>query len=201
MRQLTVKYEGECAKCGNVLEVGASAMYEKSMGIFCPGCEPKDVEEIRAFRTAKAERKAARYEEWAEKREKRATAALNSHPEMRHDWAFITQPGHIPARARMNAADDRAFESLRVADHMRDKAESLRNVRVAGDAERRRQAEREAADRVIGKGSRVQDYCFGDGEVIGVYSKSYRIKFDRGCTYSRDKSYVRPIKAQAQATA
>jgi hypothetical protein len=76
---------------------------------------------------------------------------------------------------------------------MRDKAESLRNVKVAGDAERRRQAEREALDRIISKGSRVHDYTFGDGTVKGVYSKSYRIEFDRGFTYARDKSYVRPL--------
>ncbi len=192
MRQLTVKYNGDCAKCGAVLEIGQSAMYEKSMGIFCVGCEPITVDEIRAFRTAKAERKAARYEGWAEKREKQATAAFNSHPEYRHDWAFISQPGHIPARARMNAADDRAFESLNIATGMREKASNILNVRVAGDAERKREKLRGLMDSVVKKGSRVEDFCFGPGEVIGVYSKSYRIKFDRGFTHSRDKSYIHP---------
>ena len=191
MRQIVVKYEGECKKCGNALEVGQPAMYEKSTGIFCPGCEPKEVEEIREFRLAKAERKAERYEEWAGKREVKANAALNSFPSMRHDWAFITQPGHIPARARMNAADDRAIESLKVAEGMREKADSLRHVRVAGDAERARQAMRERQDLLIGKGSRGYDFSLGEGEVIGVYPKSYRIKFDRGYTYSRDKTFVK----------
>ena len=193
MRQITVKYEGECKRCGEVLEVGADAMYEKSMGCFCMGHEPTEPEEIREFRLAKNENRAARYEEWAEKREKKAAADLNSYPEMRHDWAFITQPGHIPARARMNASDQRACESLKVADGMRSKAESLRNVRVAGDAERRREKVRAALDTMIQKGSRVEDACFGTGVVIGVYKKSYRIKFDKGCTYARDKSYVRPL--------
>lgn len=197
MRQLIVKYEGQCAKCGEVLEVGASAMYEKSMGIFCIGCEPKDVEEIRAFRTAKAERKAARYEEWAGKREARASAALNSHPEVRHDWAFITQPGRIPLRDQMNRSDERAFESLNKAQEMRDKAASIMNVRVAGDAERRRQAKRDASAFVVG--DRVFDYSGGDGEVMGVFKKSYRIKFDRGFTWLVDKSWVQPGKKQATA--
>lgn len=192
MREIIVKYDGQCAKCGKVLEVGQSAIYEKSMGIFCPGCEPKEVEEIRAFRLAKNEKRADRYDEWAEKREAKAKAALNSFPSMRHDWAFITQPGHIPARSRMNAADDRALESLEVAKGMRHKADSLRHVRVAGDAEAKRQHIREMADTVIHKGTRVQDAVFGLGEVIGVYRKSYRIKFDRGFTYARDKSYVAP---------
>jgi hypothetical protein len=194
MRQLTVKYQGECKRCGKDLEIGQSAMYEKSMGIFCIGCEPKDIEEIRAFRLEKAERKAERYEEWAAKREHKASAQLNSMPEIRHDWAFITQPGHIPLRARMNVADDRAYESLNVAEGFRNKAESLRHVRVAGDAERKRQTEREALDKIIQKGSRVYDVIFGEGEVVGVYTKSYRVKFDR-CSkpYARDKSFLRPL--------
>jgi len=194
MRQITVKYQGECKKCGKDLEIDTPAMYEKSTGIFCIGCEPTEVEEIRAFRLEKAETKAERYEEWAEKREVKASSQLNSMPEVRHDWAFITQPGHIPMRARMNAADDRAYESLKTAKGFRGKASSLRNVRVAGDAERKRQRIREMADSVIHKGSRVQDAVFGVGEVIGVYSKSYRIKFDRGFTYARDKSYVAPLR-------
>lgn len=195
MRQITIKYDGECRKCGNLLEVGSSAMYEKSMGVFCLGHEPQEVEEIRAYRLEKAERKAEHYEEWAEKREKKASATLNSYPEIRHDWAFITQPGHIPFRARMNRADDRACESLKIAEGMRHKAESLRHVRVAGDAERKRQALREKLDTLISKGSRVHDAVFGTGEVVGVYAKSYRIKFDHsGSIHSRDKSYVMPCK-------
>ncbi len=193
MRQITVKYQGECKKCGQPLEVDQSAMYEKSMGIFCVGCEPTDTEEIRAFRLAKAERKAEKYEEWADKRESKANAQLNSHSEVRHDWAFITQPGHIPFRAQMIKADDKAFESLNVADGFRNKADSLRHVRVVGDAEKNRQAKREALDLLIHKGSKINDVIFGNGEVIGVYSKSYRIKFDRGFTYARDKSFIRPL--------
>lgn len=199
MRQLTVKYVGECAKCGMPLEIGQPAMYEKSMGIFCLGCEPKEVEEIRALRLTKAEHKAGKYEEWAAKREVKAERQLNSYPEMRHDWAFITQPGHIPARARMNEGDKRAFESLNIAEAFRCKAENLRNVRVAGDAERLRQAKREVLDNLIGKGSKVFDAVFGEGTVLSVQKKSYRIQFLSKCgpdqfyTCARDKSYVRPI--------
>jgi hypothetical protein len=69
--------------------------------------------------------KAERLRGWAAKREATATAALESHPEMRHDWAFITQPGHIPARARMIAADGRAFESLRKAENMAARADGI----------------------------------------------------------------------------
>ncbi len=199
MRQLVSKYDGECAKCGKLIEVGQQAMYEKSTGIFCMGCEPKDVEEIRDFRTRKAERKAARYEEWAEKREVKANADLNSHPEYRHDWAFITQPGHIPARARMNAADNRAYESLNKAKEMRERAAGILNVRVAGDAERKRQAGREESDKVFTVGSRVFDYSGGNGEIVKVCKKNYKVKFDRGFTWLVDKSWIRPAKEQATA--
>jgi hypothetical protein len=194
MRQLTVKWETSCKRCGAALEVGKEAMYEKSMGLFCIGHEPKTVEEIREYRTIKAEAKAAKYEEWAGKREKKAEAQLNSFPTIRHDWAFITQPGHIPFRERMNRSDDRACESLKVAQGFREKAASILNVRVAGDAERKRQELRDHLDTLISKGSRVYDWCFGDGTVIQVCKKSYRIAFDRGCTYARDKSYVIPAE-------
>jgi hypothetical protein len=33
MRQITVKYEGQCAKCSQPLDVGTPAMYEKTIGV------------------------------------------------------------------------------------------------------------------------------------------------------------------------
>jgi hypothetical protein len=199
MRQIIVKYQGECKKCAQALEVGSQAMYEKSMGIFCVRCEPKDVEEIRSFRLAKAERKAEKYEEWAHKREVKANTTLNSHSEIRHDWAFITQPGHIPLRAQIIKADDRAYESLNVANGFREKADSLRHVRVAGDAERNRQTKREILDKLISKGSKVYDSVFGEGVILSIHKKSYRIQFNSKCgpnqyyVCARDKSFVKPL--------
>ena len=194
MRELTVKYKGQCKRCNKDLEIGQPAMYEKSMGIFCIGCEPKDIEEIRAFRLEKAEQKAEKYEEWASKRECKVNTQLNSHSEIRHDWAFITQPGHIPMRAQMIKSDDRAYESLQVAEAFREKAHNLRKVRVAGDAERKYQAQREANDLLIQKGSKITDIVFGEGTVISIHKKSYRIQWDKsGRTWSRDKIFVKAI--------
>ncbi len=192
MRELINKYPGECKKCGMSIEVGTTVMYEKSMGIFCKGCEPKDTEEIRHYRTLKAGTKADRLEGWAAKREEDAKAKLNSFPSMRHDWAFITQPGHIPARARMIKADERAYESLKVAEGMRERAKGIRNVRVAGDAARRDEEVRERNDLLIQKGSRISDIVFGEGTVVSIFKKSYRIQWDRsGNTWARDKIYVK----------
>ena len=201
MRLITVKYEGECRKCGTTLEVGATAIYERRVGLFCLEHEPKDPEEIRAYRQEGADRKANRLEEWAEKREKKATSQLNSCPSIRHDWAFITQPGHIPFIARMNKADDRAHESLNVAQGFRERADSLRHVQVKGDAERRHQAVRDQNDQLIEKGSRVFDVVFGSGVVVGVFKNSYRIKWNRsGNTWARDKSFVAPERTERTGT-
>lgn len=71
------------------------------------------------------EMRAERLREWAAKRETDATAALNSHPEIRHDWAFITQPGRIPFREKMNASDDRAHASLVKAQGMAGRADGI----------------------------------------------------------------------------
>lgn len=176
MRTITVKYQGNCGKCGAVLGVGTEASYERMTGIFCPGCEPTDPEEIRAYRQERADRKADRYEGWAKKREEKAVAQLNSNPEMRHDWAFITQPGHIPARVRMNRRDDKAHESLHVARGMRDKAQSLRKVRVAGDAEAKRQAQRDSIRSKLQVGMTVDTGIYGTGVVDKINRKTATIK-------------------------
>ena len=65
------------------------------------------------------EAKADRLREWAAKREAKAQALRASTPDsLRHDWAFVTQPGHIPERARMIARDDRAYENHQNGEEM-----------------------------------------------------------------------------------
>ncbi len=195
MRLLNSKYQSSCAKCERDISVGDQIAYEKMTGVFCPACFPTDPEEIREFRQMKADRKADRYEEWAQKREERAEAALNSYPEVRHDWAFITQPGRIPFRERMNRADARAIESLEKAKEMRQKAQSLRNVRVAGDAERQREAQREKARSWAKVGMKV--FCeFGNGTIKKINKKTVTVTstgpFKETATI--DLSYIEQIK-------
>lgn len=73
------------------------------------------------------EARAERLEEWAEKRQTAAVAQLNSQPELRHDWAFITQPGHIPQRERLMKADERSFRSMDKAESMKSRASGIRS--------------------------------------------------------------------------
>lgn len=47
MRQIIIKYVGDCHKCGTTLPVGSQAIYEKRVGIFCLTCGPTDPEEVR----------------------------------------------------------------------------------------------------------------------------------------------------------
>ena len=63
--------------------------------------------------------------DWADKRETRANQVFESNRPITSDWAFNTQPGHIPMRARIIAQEDRAFESLRKADDMRRRAAGI----------------------------------------------------------------------------
>jgi len=191
MRQITIKYQGECKRCGTSLEVDQQAMYEKSMGCFCIGHEPKDTEEIRHFRQLKADKKAEKYNTWASMREKKAEAQLNSYPSMRHDWAFITQPGHIPQRKRMIEADDKAYESLDKAKEMREKAESLSHVRVKGDAERKHQAARDANDTRFKVGDVVKSWIVGECTIVKINKKTYTVRSGKsGNTFTQDKSFI-----------
>jgi len=175
MKEIRVKYTGECRKCGAILEVGSIANYERYTGIFCLACTPTDSEEIRTYRQESADRKADKYEGWANKRKERATAKLNSYPEIRHDWAFISQPGRIPFRDRMNQSDSRAVESLRIADKMQAKADSLRHIRVKGDAEKRWQGLRELNIERFKVGDIVNTGLYGKGTILKINKKTAKI--------------------------
>ena len=146
MRTLTARWDGECAQCAAPLPVGSQIVYERGCGSYCPGCAPTDPDAIRALRQAALDRKATRREEWAEARQKRADALGARRPE-ETDWAFITQPGHIPARARMIQRAERAAEEQRAANRHAGIAASLRATPalVKGDTARRRDEANERA--------------------------------------------------------
>lgn len=77
-------------------------------------------------RRERLENKAEKRREWAEGRNDKAHALRSATPDsVRHDWAFITQPGHIPERARMIRRDDKAHEHRQMAEHHEQKAEGI----------------------------------------------------------------------------
>lgn len=77
------------------------------------------------------EARAERLRGWADKREAAAAAVFQANRPITSDWAFITQPGHIPARARIIAQEDRQYESLRKAESMKGRADGI-EAQLAG---------------------------------------------------------------------
>lgn len=156
----------------------------------------EQIDELRAYRQGKANRKAERIESWGQSKLKQAQALEDSIPEYASDWAYISQPGHIAGRDGINRKRDK-ISQLRVEGQAQIKrAERIKEYggRVKGDAERAREVERAKQDGIIGKGSRVRDFCFGNGEVTRVNTKTYSIKFDSGGTYPRDKTFINLIQ-------
>jgi hypothetical protein len=71
------------------------------------------------------EARAERLRGWAEKREAAAAAVFKAGEPFTSDYAFNTQPGHIPFRARLIAREDRAHESLAKAQRMEARADGI----------------------------------------------------------------------------
>lgn len=196
MRRITVKHPGECCKCHAVIEVGQDAVYERHVGIFCPGCAPTDPEEIRGYRQAAANRKADRYEGWAAKRRADAEATIQHNRHYTDDFAF-TQPGYIPLRNRVLKQNDRASQSLNIAARMEQKAQSLRHVQVAGDREKQRQAKRDHIKTIIKVGMMVDTVVFGVGEVVKINQKTAKIS-SNGSFFNVDLSFLKPLPEKGE---
>ena len=192
MRTITLKYNGDCQKCGATLAAGEQAIYERRVGVFCLECEPKDPEEVRAYRQAGADRKADKYDDWAAKRRARANATLAHNERYTGDIAFNTQPGHIPLRARVIKQNDKAFESLATAERFTEKAARLRHVRVAGDAERKRQRIREQVLTWLKVGASVDTAIYGRCVVKKINKKTAKITTRNGFSVNVDLSWLKP---------
>ena len=73
----------------------------------------------------KREARAERLRGWAGKRETRAEAVFDAGKPFTEDYAFNTQPGHIPFRAKLIAREDKAHQSLGKAASMRSRADGI----------------------------------------------------------------------------
>jgi D-serine deaminase-like pyridoxal phosphate-dependent protein len=135
---------------------------------------------------AKSDRRMA----WASAAEARAADLLASR---NTDHAFMTQPGHIPARAAEIARSDRAFALMQKAADHRAKAVNLASLanRNKGDAETARQAVRDA--RSYEAGDAVVSVHYGAATVVKVNAKSVRIRTASGFVTTQDKSFVKAV--------
>lgn len=73
------------------------------------------------------EARAARLEGWADKRQASAAATFKRTEVYRGDHAFNTQPGHIPERARVIRAEERAFQDMQTARRLDTRAAGIRD--------------------------------------------------------------------------
>ncbi len=193
MRQITVKYRGACTNCGAQLEPGTPAMYEKMTGIFCIGHEPTEVEDIRAYRMAKGERRAARKIGKAERLEALAQQKRARFNELvkEDNIAFFTQPIDFPERRKVRRDLQKSYELADEAKEARSQADGITRhyCQVKGDKER---ARTEARDKARGKmvaGQRVVLTCWAanpEATILKVNEKTVRLQFDDGRTITFD---------------
>jgi hypothetical protein len=160
-----------------------------------------DEEELRAQRQERANRKAARLRLWADSAERKADKERDKHSGYTEDYAFITQPilighhsqrRHENLRARISRQMEKEMEFRQLAQSYRERADRLeQGVRVAGDAEARREQKRAENDKSVQIGTKVRDAVFGDAEVVRVNKKTYTLRFASGWQCARDKSYIK----------
>lgn len=142
--------------------------------------------------------KIERLRERAARLEREGNAKRAEWERYRGDVAFLTQPagrGSAFGRRRQRIFDRyvKGGELLIKAQELRAQADRLETYGIPekGDAERRRQRRRDAADTVIAVGSRVSHPMGGFGTVLKVNKKTYRVEFDRGFTWTEDKSFFK----------
>jgi len=127
--------------------------------------------------------KVTQLRESADKLEAQATEKMAEFNKYRSDIAWLTQPANpnSPFAKRRQKAVDRYGEGLRLmgtVKKLRERADRYERsgMRTAGDAEAARQAERDAADQLIGKGSTVKHAVFGTGVVQRVNRKTFSVE-------------------------
>ena len=200
MRIITLKWANDCAQCDQHLEVGQEAEYEKTTGIFCKGHFPVDAEQIRHFRQLKADAKSAKYEQWADSHQRKADQRLGTARSMASVIPF-GQPilvGHHSEgrdrryRARIDNNFRKAFEEKTRADELRRRAESIRNVSVKGDADKKRDEKRLAVDAWVKVGMDVQTWVFGVCKVVKINQKTVKVQ-GKFSAFNVDKSFLDKI--------
>lgn len=183
-----------CTKCG--ADTGASWKT-----LCMTHWRTQSPDDIRAYRQAKLERKAARLRKWADSRDSKAEGQMSEFNTLRQDWSWVTQPNIPTARGRafarsrervMNRYDAGMRLSIE-ADKMRQKAEWLEKTGavVKGDAERKRQAKREAIDAQVNIGDIVHHFLYNEVEILKKNKKTFTVKVVRsGSIFPVEKSHI-----------
>ena len=134
------------------------------------------------------------YRRAAARNRERAAALEAAAAPFARDYAFNTQPGNFPARRRVSSQLDRASQLRRKAKEQELRADELTRLATTnkGDAERARQAQRDAVS--VEKGSRISTLMYGPGRVVRVNKKTISYYSDQtGSVINVDKSWVKVI--------
>ncbi|TWA89563.1 DUF3560 domain-containing protein [Bradyrhizobium stylosanthis] len=161
---------------------------------------PATGERLRELRQARLDRRRERLLNQAANAEKRGDAARARISPHERDFLALMEPvkrGHhsqrrhekLLARAQKSFMD--AGREYSDARKLRERAECMAPARVAGDAERERQAARDAAAAIIEPGDKVRSIVYGDGVVTKANKNTFTINFTaRGFIGKCDKSHV-----------
>jgi hypothetical protein len=132
------------------------------------------------------------YERAAQRNMERIAQIERKHAPYRGDIAFNTQPGRIPLREQMLREQERGFELRKKAQAQLQRARELRNLATTnkGDAERKRQTQRDAV--TVEKGARISTLMYGPGRVVRVNKKTVSYYSEQtGSVINVDKSWVK----------
>lgn len=154
------------------------------------------------MKKARALVKSQQYLEWAEKAEDKSTSIHDSFFGEYGEFLALGEPVKIGHHSegkhrrlleRRDSTMCKVVELSNKAKRMREKSANLLAFanRNKGDAERKRQEEREAADKVLTVGSQAFSWIVGQCEIIKVNKKTYTVKMPSGSTFTQDKSYFK----------
>lgn len=166
---------------------------------------PMTLEERRAHIQGIRNRRAERLLNSAAIRQSKAEELRTQTEPYMSDIAFVTQPitpgagGRSFSRFRDKVYNkiDRRFGLENEADELKERAERLMApVAMKGDAEKRKTAEREAMDKIVKVGTKVNYRLFnrGESQVIRINKKTYTIQFEDKTKFSVDKRFVSVIQ-------
>ena len=147
-------------------------------------------------RRERLEAKVERRRDWAEGRREKAAIGLAAGDPYRGDWAFNTQPGHIPERARVIRAENRGIEHAKMADHHDSKAAGLeaqleRSV-FSDDADAIAQLEARIAEHEAARDRmKLVNTLYRKGDAAGLAALGLDLDTLRARVTARDLSWVK----------
>lgn len=187
----------ECTKCKK--DTGAK------WKTLCSDCwKSQSTEEIRAYRQAKLDRKIARLRKQASNMENVSNNLTSQFRELSQDIAWVTQPNINSSRGRAfrNSREkvlnkyDKGMRLSIEAEKIKEKANWMEGmgVRVKGDAQKKREAERMEQDKIIHIGTKIITFLNQSvGTVVKVNKNTYTVQFEQGRKYAVEKNFCNPI--------